>query len=77
MSDNIAPVTQFKDHISGILPTNTVGVGQIKNEIWSNTRYKEGNDVTDIVVYTYIINLYDSKANVKEYNLPNKLDIMA
>jgi hypothetical protein len=75
VSDSVIPVTQFKDHISGVLPTNSAGIGQIKNEIWSSTRYSEGNNVTDIVVYTYIVNLYDSSAKVKEYNLPNKLDI--
>lgn len=74
MSDAINPVTLFNTSFSGVLATATVGRGQVKQEIWSQTTYPNGATVTRINHYT--VEVYDNRGSVTSHNQPNQIDTM-
>jgi hypothetical protein len=74
MSDSIIPVTLYKTSVTGILPIGAPPMGKVKSETWSQTVYPNGAAVTKVVHQS--VSVYDDRAVLKQYNLPNKLDIM-
>ena len=57
------------------MATGTPNIGKIQSETWSLTTYPVGNSVKQVVYNS--VSVYDNHAALKEYNLPNKLDVMA
>lgn len=75
MIDPTVPITLDKTFYSGVLASNVIGKGKIKEENVVQTTHPNGLTVTR--VHHNEIEVYDNKGIVSKHNVPNLIDKMA